>query len=315
MHAKNITHVSTSISGADEALKWNNDSRSQPSASCWAATCSTPPELKRVAQVRQNRSLREKVTGAWEETGSGCRGLLQKGSLADAIQSCFCLVNLALGSFHKELGLTLVSPHALKISSETQDEGGHRWLSRWHSSFWVRAEQTQQHDAGGHCCWTRHNEIRNTDNPTLLLYKTIRSAILVRLQTEIYILQTKVPLAVLLQIIFLIMFSLKIYIAMLNHSCISVWRWLQLCTEWGNSRMLFVELLGPLKCERSYTKFKFYSINHPKKLTEKSEFVIILMMIRSLSRKQGTIAFHLKITFILKSFESFMAKEWYKNYY
>lgn len=126
MHAKNITNVSTSTSGADEALKWNNDSRSQPSASCWAATCSTPPKLKRVAQVRENRSLREKVAGGWGETGSGCRGLLRKGSLADAIQSCVCLVNLALGSFTKQLGLTLVSLHALKISSETQDDRGHR---------------------------------------------------------------------------------------------------------------------------------------------------------------------------------------------
>lgn len=211
---------------------------------------STPPKLKRVALVRQNRSWREKVAGGWGETGSGCRGPLGKGSLADAIQSCICLVNPALGSFTKQFGLTPVSPHALKISSKTQDD---RWLSRWHSPFWVRAKQTQQHDAGGHCCWTRRNEIGNTDNPTLLLYETVCSAILIRLQPEIYILQTKFPLAVLLQMTFLIMFSLKIYIAMLNHCCISVWRWLQLGTEWSNSRMLFVELLGPLKGERSYT--------------------------------------------------------------
>lgn len=221
MHAKNITKVSTRTSGADEALKWNNDSRSQPSASCWAATCSTPPKLERVAQVRQYRSLREKVAGGRGEPGSGCRGLLWKGNLADAIQSCFCLVNHALGSFTKQSGLTLVSPHALKISSEAQDDGGHRWLSRWHSPFWVRAEQTQQHNAEGRCCWTRRNEIRNNDNPTPLLYETVCSAILARLlQTEIYILQTKVPLAVLLQMTFLIKFSLKIYIAMLNHCCI-----------------------------------------------------------------------------------------------
>lgn len=60
--------------------------------------------------------------------------------------------------------------------------------------------------------------------------------------------------------------------------------------------MFFVELLGPLKGERSYTMLKFYSINNPKNLTEKSEFVIILFMIRSLSRNQGAIVFHLKIT-------------------
>lgn len=209
------------------------------------------PKLERVAQVRQKRSLRKKVAGGWEEPGSGCRGLLRKGNLADTIQSCFCLVNLALGSFTKQLGLTLVSPSALKISSEAQDDGGHRWLSRWRPPFWVRAEQTQQHDAGGHCCWTRRNEIRNADNPTLLPYEAVCSALPVTLQPDIYILQTEVPLAVLLQMTFLIMFSLKIYIAMLNRCCISIWRWLQLCPEGRNSHMLFVELLGPLKGKRN----------------------------------------------------------------
>lgn len=63
-----------------------------------------------------------------------------------------------------------------------------------------------------------------------------------------------------------------------------------------------VELLGPRRGE-----FKFYSINYPKKLTEKSEFVVILIMIRSLSRKQGIIAFHLNI--YLESFGVFHGQE------
>jgi len=46
---------------------------------------------------------------------------------------------------------------------------------------------------------------------------------------------------------------------------------------------------------------KFYSVNNPKKLREKSDFVITLMIISSLTRKQQTIAFHLRISFIWKS--------------
>lgn len=245
-----------------------------------------------VAQVRQNTSMRGKVTGWWEENGSGCRGHLGQGSLLHATWPCF---GLALHSFTKQLGLILVSPHALKNSSETQDDGGHQWLSRWHSPFWVRAEQTQQHDAGGQCCWTRCNEIRNTDSPTLLLYKAVCSVILIRLQLEIYILQTKVTLAVLLQMTLFIMFSLKIYTAILNHHCISVWRWLQLCTELSKSHLLFAECWGPVKGERSYTRLEIMnSINKHNKLMGKSEFVIIFMMMRLQKRKKKkrTITFH-----------------------
>lgn len=142
MHEKNITNVSTSTSGTDEALKWNNDSRSQPSVNCWAATCFTLPKLMQAALVRQKRSLREKVTGWSAETGSGCRGLFELGSFADATQSWYCPVSLALGWFTKQLEWILVSLHALKISSETQDDRGYWWLSRWHSPFWVRADTT-----------------------------------------------------------------------------------------------------------------------------------------------------------------------------
>lgn len=93
MHVKNITNVSAGISGADEALKWNNDSRSQLSVSCRAAISSTPPKLKLVTQV-----LKRKV----EECGNSVSGYrevcFERGALQTQSSFWIRLIHKATGT-------------------------------------------------------------------------------------------------------------------------------------------------------------------------------------------------------------------------